>query len=73
MGSLDERDARFYAASVTLALEHLHSKGFIFRDMKPENLLLNSGGNLKLCDLGLAKKAERAWTLVGTPQYLAPE
>ena len=73
MGALDERDARFYAASVTLALEHLHGVGFIFRDMKPENLLLNSGGHLKLCDLGLAKATERAWTLVGTPQYLAPE
>ena len=73
MTTIEEEQARFYAASVTLALEHLHSHGFIFRDMKPENLLLTDDGNLKLCDLGLAKRAERAWTMVGTPQYIAPE
>ena len=53
--------------------KHLHQKGFIYRDLKPENLLLDSVGRLKVCDLGLAKRAERTFTIVGTPQYIAPE
>jgi len=73
MGRLDEAQSRFYAASLSLALGHLHSKGYMYRDVKPENLLLTAGGRLKLCDLGIVKKAEHSWTLVGTPEYTAPE
>lgn len=72
-GRLDETQCCFYASSLVLALEHLHLKGFIYRDVKPENLLLDGQGFLKLADLGLAKRARRAWTLVGTPEYVAPE
>ena len=72
-GRLDETQCCFYASSLVLALEHLHVKGFIYRDLKPENLLLDGRGFLKLADLGLAKHTQRAWTLVGTPEYVAPE
>jgi serine/threonine protein kinase len=52
VGQFDEAQARFYAASLALALGHLHSEGYMYRDVKPENLLLTAGGRLKLCDLG---------------------
>ncbi|CAJ2510182.1 Uu.00g060820.m01.CDS01 [Anthostomella pinea] len=66
--------AKFYAAEVTLALEYLHSKDIIYRDLKPENLLLDRHGHLKITDFGFAKRVpDKTWTLCGTPDYLAPE
>jgi len=74
-GRFDEPTARFYAANVTCAFEYLHDKSIAYRDLKPENLLLDSVGYLKICDFGFAKKVslERTFTLCGTPEYLAPE
>jgi len=66
--------AKFYAAEVALALEYLHSHNIIYRDLKPENLLLDRHGHLKITDFGFAKEVEDiTWTLCGTPDYLAPE
>ncbi|KAJ2852736.1 cAMP-dependent protein kinase catalytic subunit [Coemansia brasiliensis] len=66
--------AKFYAAEVLLALEYLHERSIIWRDTKPENILLDERGHVKLTDMGFAKKVvDRTWTLCGTPDYLAPE
>jgi protein kinase A len=65
---------RFYLATIILALRYLHSFNIIYRDLKPENLLLDSRGYLRLTDFGFAKVVDdRTWTLCGTPEYLAPE
>jgi len=70
----DERTAKFYAASVIAGFGFMHSKDYVYRDLKPENLLLDDLGFLKITDFGFAKKiAGKTWTLCGTPEYLAPE
>ena len=66
--------AKFYAAEVTLAIEYLHAQNIIYRDLKPENLLLDRHGHVKITDFGFAKDVpDITWTLCGTPDYLAPE
>lgn len=66
--------AKFYAAEVALALDYLHQQNIIYRDLKPENLLLDRNGHIKITDFGFAKYVpDITWTLCGTPDYLAPE
>ncbi|KAJ2508971.1 cAMP-dependent protein kinase catalytic subunit [Coemansia sp. RSA 2049] len=73
-GRFPDDVARFYAAEIVLALDYLHSMKIIWRDTKPENILLDAHGHVKLTDFGFAKRVEdRTWTLCGTPEYLAPE
>lgn len=71
---LTESHARFYAACIVLAFEYMHSKNILYRDLKPENLLLDNDGYIKITDFGFAKQTtERTYTFCGTPDYLAPE
>ncbi|KAK9811495.1 hypothetical protein WJX72_004815 [[Myrmecia] bisecta] len=73
-GRFPPHATRFYAACIVSAIEYMHSHDIIYRDLKPENLLLDQRGYLKLTDFGFAKKIkDRTWTLCGTPEYLAPE
>jgi serine/threonine protein kinase len=67
--------ARFYACEIVCALEYLHAKDIAYRDLKPENLLIDGEGHMKITDFGFAKHLAggRTWTLCGTPEYLAPE
>ena len=70
----DEKQSCFYAACVQSAFAYLHDSKIVYRDLKPENLLFDSEGYLKVVDFGFAKKiVDRTWTLCGTPEYLAPE
>jgi len=73
-GRFKNSTAQFYAAHVVLIFEFLHSKNIIYRDLKPENLLLDHEGYLKITDFGFAKKIDfKTYTLCGTPEYIAPE
>ncbi|XP_043227647.1 rho-associated protein kinase 1-like isoform X1 [Amphibalanus amphitrite] len=73
-----EKWARFYTAEVVLALDAIHSMGFVHRDVKPDNMLLDQHGHLKLADFGTCMKMDkdglvRSDTAVGTPDYISPE
>jgi serine/threonine protein kinase len=70
----EEPQSRFYAACVCSAFAYMHDKSIVYRDLKPENLLFDDVGYLKVVDFGFAKLInDRTWTLCGTPEYLAPE
>eukprot|EP01138_Halocafeteria_seosinensis_P006339 gb/GECG01006480.1/.p1 GENE.gb/GECG01006480.1/~~gb/GECG01006480.1/.p1 ORF type:complete len:312 (+),score=30.93 gb/GECG01006480.1/:1-936(+) len=73
-GRFSNDGAKFYAAEIVLAFAYLHEQQIVYRDLKPENLLLTKKGHLKITDFGFAKLVEdKTWTLCGTPEYLAPE
>jgi len=69
-----EVHARFYLSGVVFAFEHLHERRIVYRDLKPENLILTSSGHIKLTDMGVAKFViGKTFTMCGTPDYFAPE
>ncbi len=75
-GKFSNEHTRFYAAQIVMALSYLHNTvGVVYRDLKPENLLIDINGYIKIADFGFAKRVDnnRTWTLCGTPEYLAPE
>lgn len=77
-GKFTEEHAQFYIAEIILALEHLHGKGIIYRDLKPQNILLDHEGHIKLTNFGLSKTGitqenPKTYTFCGVTEYLAPE
>lgn len=69
-GNFDENTAKFYVACVIEAFDYLHSRNIIYRDLKPENMLLDQHGYAKLTDFGFAKRllppGRKTWTFCGT-------
>jgi len=72
--SFNEDYTRFYIACVVEAFSYMHNMNIIYRDLKPENLVMDKTGYIKVTDFGFAKVVpKKTYTLCGTPDYLAPE
>lgn len=76
-GRFNEKQAKFYFAEILLGLEYLHGQDIVYRDLKPENVLLDIDGHIKITDFGLSKehmnKRQRTYSYCGSPEYMCPE
>lgn len=74
---MPEDVARFYMMEILLGIEHLHGLSIVYRDIKPENILIDMDGHVRIADFGLAKpnigRTEMAYSFCGSPEYMAPE
>jgi cGMP-dependent protein kinase len=74
LGLLTDCDAKFYMACLVLIVEYMQDRDIVYRDFKPENIMVDDEGYPKLIDFGTAKiTSGRTFTVVGTPHYMAPE
>eukprot|EP01125_Pyxidicula_operculata_P011497 TRINITY_DN3763_c0_g1_i1.p1 TRINITY_DN3763_c0_g1~~TRINITY_DN3763_c0_g1_i1.p1 ORF type:complete len:501 (-),score=102.54 TRINITY_DN3763_c0_g1_i1:219-1721(-) len=73
-GRLENNTTKFYIAQIVLILDYLHKNNIAFRDIKPENVLIDGNGLVKLTEFGFSKYVrDRTWTMCGTPDYISPE
>jgi len=75
-GPFNDAIARFYVACVVEGFGYLHKRGYCYRDLKPENLMVDNNGYVRIIDLGFAKKiqaGQKTYTFCGTPEYIPPE
>jgi serine/threonine protein kinase len=74
---MTEDQARFYFIEICLGIDFLHERHIIYRDIKPENILLDIDGHIRIGDFGLSKpdmdENEFAYSFCGSPEYMAPE
>jgi serum/glucocorticoid-regulated kinase 2 len=77
LGRFTEDQARFYVSEILLGIEYLHSRNVIYRDLKPENVLLDLDGHIKITDFGLSKENfhqdQKSHSFCGSPEYMSPE
>ena len=77
LGRLTEDQTKFYFCEILLAIEFLHSLNIVYRDLKPENVLLDIDGHVRITDFGLSKegidKNGRSYSFCGSPEYMSPE
>ena len=78
IGLLNVKQTRFYTAIILHAIEAMHEKNIVYRDLKPENVMVCLDGYLKLIDMGACKMisansvSQKTYTIIGTPNYMAP-
>ena len=76
LSKFTEDQAKFYFCEVLLGLEYLHDQDIVYRDIKPENILIDVDGHAKIADFGLSKvipAQHHSYSFCGSPEYMAPE